>query len=147
MISHMITGAFLISLTVFIHALVLDRITAALAAVWPFVKRRFYHYWKIILMIATVLAVFCAHILEIWAWAGYFLYVKALPDLEAALYFSTVTFTTVGYGDLTLSQEWRLLGSFEAANGFMLFGWSTAYIFEIVSQLYRGELGRPAEKH
>ena len=59
--------------------------------------------------------------------------------LEAALYFSTSAFTTLGMGDVVLSDEWRLMGSIEAANGFLLFGWSTAFIFEVMSQLYRKE--------
>ena len=47
-----------------------------------------------------------------------------------------VTFTTLGYGDVLLDEEWRLLASFEAANGIIIFGWTTAIIIAIVQQQY-----------
>jgi voltage-gated potassium channel Kch len=62
--------------------------------------------------------------------------VGALSSLEEALYFSMVTFTTLGYGDVTLSDRWRLLASFEAANGTIMFGWTTALIMAVVHKLY-----------
>lgn len=92
-------------------------------------------------MVFTVLVVFLSHIVQIWLWALLFLYLEPniLHNLETALYFSTSSFTTVGFGDVFLDEEWRLLSSFEAANGFILFGWSTAFIFEIISKLYKDE--------
>ena len=68
-------------------------------------------------------------------WAGVYLMVGAISGLEPALYFSTVTFTTLGYGDITLNESWRLLGSFEAANGVIMFGWTTALIFAFVQRV------------
>ena len=92
-------------------------------------------------MVITVLGVFLTHIVQIWIWALLFYYLEpnTLPTFEAALYFSTSSFTTVGFGDVYLDENWRLLSSFEAANGFILFGWSTAFIFEILSKLYKDE--------
>jgi len=78
---------------------------------------------------------FFAALLEVSIWAAVYLLVGAMPALEPALYFSTVTFTTLGYGDLTLSESWRLLGSFEAANGIILIGWTTALIFAFVHRM------------
>jgi voltage-gated potassium channel Kch len=60
----------------------------------------------------------------------------ALPSFEEALYFSTVTFTTVGYGDIILGREWRQLATFEAANGWIIFGWATALIMTVIQRLY-----------
>jgi voltage-gated potassium channel Kch len=59
-----------------------------------------------------------------------------LPSFEEALYFSTVTFTTVGYGDIVLSREWRQLATFEAVNGWIIFGWATALIMAVIQRLY-----------
>ena len=56
----------------------------------------------------------------------------AVAGLEPALYFALVAFTTVGFGDMTLTVDWRLLSALIAANGFLLFGWSTAYMVELV---------------
>ena len=59
----------------------------------------------------------------------------AIPDLETALYFSTASFTTIGYGDVVLGPDWRLIGAIEGANGLLLFGWSTAFLTTTTSQL------------
>jgi hypothetical protein len=79
---------------------------------------------------------FLAMIVEVWLWAGLYLVIGALETLEEALYFSTVTFSTLGYGDVVLDNSWRLLGSFEAANGLFLFGWSTALVFAVIQRLH-----------
>jgi voltage-gated potassium channel Kch len=83
-----------------------------------------------------VLWLFLATVLEVWAWALLYVVVGALEDFQTALYFSTVTFTTLGYGDVILDKEWRLLASFEAANGLFLFGWSTALVFAVVQWVF-----------
>ena len=68
-----------------------------------------------------VLWLFLATIIEVWIWAALYRLLGALQSLEKAVYFSTVTFTTLGFGDITLDEEWRLLSSFEAANGLLMF--------------------------
>ena len=60
-----------------------------------------------------------------------------LPNLETALYFSTVTYTTLGYGDVVLTPPWRVLASLEAANGILLFGWTTAFLFMVVRRIWQ----------
>ena len=85
-----------------------------------------------------VLWLFLATIVEVWTWALLYLALGALGSLEQAVYFSTVTFTTLGFGDITLDETWRLLSSFEAANGLLMFGWSTALIFAAVQWVYAG---------
>jgi hypothetical protein len=65
---------------------------------------------------------------EIVIWAVAFIWTGALPDWETALYFSTATFSTLGFGDVVVGKNWRLFGSFEGVNGFLLIGWSTAYL-------------------
>lgn len=88
------------------------------------------------MLIATlVLLMFLASVLESFLWAGAYLHAGAIEGLEQALYFSIVTYTTLGYGDITLDQEWRLLASFEAANGIIMFGWTTALIVAFVQRL------------
>ena len=59
-----------------------------------------------------------------------------MPDLEKTLYFSMVTFTTLGYGEIVLGEQWRLLASFEAANGIIIFGWTTAIVVAAVQRVY-----------
>jgi hypothetical protein len=82
-----------------------------------------------------VVALFLASLVEAAIWAVTYMHLGALQTFEEALYFSIVTYTTLGFGDITLSEEWRLLCSFEAANGIILFGWSTALVYALVQRM------------
>ena len=75
------------------------------------------------------------HLAEISLWAGFYLWRNAMPDLRSALYFSAVTYTTTGYGDVVLAEGWRLLGAVEALTGILMCGWSTGFFFAVVSRL------------
>ena len=135
MLTQISIGAALIVATVIVHALSLELIFKAFIAVPTDVQVR----WRAAVFALVIVAVFVAHVIEIWIWAVFY-YSKAsiseIPTLESAVYFSTSSFTTVGFGDLVLSEEWRLLSSFEAINGMILFGWSTAFIFAVVRHVY-----------
>ncbi len=75
-----------------------------------------------------------------WLWAfAYLIFTDEFTNIEQAIYLSISSFTTVGFGDIVMSEKWRILSGVEAANGFILFGWSTAFIFEIIAQIYRRE--------
>jgi len=82
-----------------------------------------------------VLGLMLIHTVEVWLYAGVYLALGALHDLETAVYFSTVSFTTIGYGDVVLDQKWRLVGAIEGANGLLLFGWSTAFLFSVINRM------------
>lgn len=86
-------------------------------------------------IIMAAFGLFALHTVEIWAYAGLYQAVGAIPDFESALYFSTVTYSTLGYGDILLDSDWRILGAVEAANGLVLLGWSTAFFVSIISRL------------
>jgi hypothetical protein len=75
------------------------------------------------------------HVGEITAWAFTYALMDAMPDLQSALYFSAVTYTTTGYGDLVLPFRWRLVGAVEALTGILMCGWSTGFFFAVVSRL------------
>ena len=87
----------------------------------------------------VVLLLFTASLLEVVVWALTYISLNAVQGLEKAVYFSMVTFTTLGYGEIVLDERWRLLASFEAANGILLFGWSTAILIATVTRVYFGE--------
>lgn len=91
-----------------------------------------------------VLWLFLATVLEVWAWAVLYLLIGAAKTVEEAVYFSTTTFTTLGFGDITLDEQWRLLSSFEGANGLLMFGWSTALIFAAVQRVYEHDRTLPS---
>jgi len=76
------------------------------------------------------------HLVEITAWAAAYSWNGAIPDLSSALYFSAVTYTTTGYGDIVLPRPWRLDGAVEALTGILMCGWSTGFFFAILNRLY-----------
>jgi voltage-gated potassium channel Kch len=67
-------------------------------------------------------------------WALLFTGLGLLPDLETSFYFSGITFTSVGYGDVMLPTCWRLLSVGLAVNGLLMAGWSTALLVYIVQR-------------
>ena len=89
-------------------------------------------YW----VCGIVLLMFIVSLLEVLVWAVTYLTLNAIDGFEKALYFSMVTFTTLGYGEIVLDERWRLLASFEAANGIIMFGWSTAIVIAVVQRVY-----------
>lgn len=91
---------------------------------------------RLIFITRIVIIMFFASIVEAIVWALMFEYLGALDSFEDSLYFSIVTFTTLGYGDVILNESWRLLGAFEAAIGIIIFGWSTAVVMSAVTRTY-----------
>ncbi len=85
--------------------------------------------------LGTVLALIVLHGIEIWAFALLYLGLGAVPSLEESLYFSTISYSTVGYSDLHIAKDWRLLGAFESILGIILLGWSTAFFFRMLGRI------------
>lgn len=84
------------------------------------------------------------HLLEVGAWAMVYVWTGALADWQAALYFSAVTYTTTGYGDLTLPKDWQLVGGVEALTGILMCGWSTGFFVAVVGRMLRAD--KPVER-
>ena len=82
------------------------------------------------------------HLFEVSVWAFLYFWRGAITDLNAAFYFSAVTYTTTGYGDVVLPEEWWLVGGVEALTGILMCGWSTGFFFAVVSRMYRAETGK-----
>jgi len=86
----------------------------------------------IFVMIATVSFLMAAHFAEVFVWALAYAIVGAAPKGTDLVYFAFVNYTTLGYGDVTPVDRWQLLGPTTAMNGVLMFGWSTAVIFEVL---------------
>jgi hypothetical protein len=98
-------------------------------------------FWKnVAIMIVVTLVMAAAHLVEIVLWAIVFRASSGISTFEKAFYFSAQNYTTLGYGDIVLSDRWRLLGPLEAINGVLLFGLSTAVMFAALSRLVSGRL-------
>src|SRR5688500_17436230 len=91
-------------------------------------------------LIAVASFLLLLHLLESASWAVWHWLSGALPDLETALYFSLASYTTVGYGDVVLPAQSRLLGPIEAGVGILMFGWSTAILVAAIPRIYGGRL-------
>jgi hypothetical protein len=93
-----------------------------------------------VFILAAVLVVLL-HLVEICVWAGFYMWSDAFPDWKTAAYFSAVTYTTTGYGDLVLPDAWRLVGGIEALTGILMCGWSTAFFIALVGRVQRSRAG------
>ena len=89
----------------------------------------------LMLLIVASLGIIAIHSIEIWAYALAYWQLRAFADFEQALYFSTVTYSTIGYGDVTMPHQWRILGAIEGAAGIILLGWSTAFLVSMLTRL------------
>jgi Ion channel len=83
-------------------------------------------------MTATALILMLAHVAEVFVWSVAYAIANAAPDDANLVYFAFVNYTTLGYGDVTPLEKWRLLGPMTAMNGVLMFGWSTALMFEVL---------------
>jgi hypothetical protein len=127
MLANLLLGTALISATVVIHTFGLMAVTRGMGILTDVLRmhRRRSH---IVAMIVAVIGIFGVLTLEIWLWAACYYALGIGDSFETALYFSTATFATVGYGDIVAGADWRLLTALEGVNGFLLIGWSTAYL-------------------
>jgi magnesium-transporting ATPase (P-type) len=85
----------------------------------------------------VVLVLFAGHILQFATWAFVYMRLGEFTDFDTAFYFSTVSFTSLGYGDIVLTGRWRLLGGLEAANGVLMFGLSAGTILSVMNQIFK----------
>lgn len=85
--------------------------------------------------LGVVIAMLALHGIEIWLFALAYIALGAIPQLEPALYFSTISYSTVGYNDLHIAPSWRMLGAFESVLGIFLLGWSTAFFFRMIGRI------------
>lgn len=102
-----------------------NRTSHAVHAAWPSIR-------SVVVMMATVSILMTAHVAEIGIWALSYAALHAIQDRTEAFYFAFINYTTLGYGDILPVQRWRLLGPMSAMNGILLFGWSTAVIYDVL---------------
>jgi hypothetical protein len=135
MLEQIALGSMLVVITTGVHALctigviLALRLTHSNRVASRSVGRRF------VFLSALVLSLFLAVLGEVALWAVTYRVSGAITSLEPALYFSMVTFTTLGYGDVTLDANWRLLASLQAGNGTIIFGWTTAIIVAVLHRM------------
>lgn len=135
MMLNMAIAALLMVVTTAIHAsgmLLVVRVVLAKDAHSRY-RKKLMHLFSVA---GVVLLMFLISVVEVLVWSATYLWLGALEGIEQATYFSMVTFTTLGYGEIVLEEQWRLLASFEAANGIIMFGWTTAIVLAVVQRIY-----------
>lgn len=116
-----------------ILAVRLSRMDNGLRVVRRFVRPLYIPWFRVS---NIVLLMFVISVVEVALWAVAYQTLGAIEGFEPALYFSMVTFTTLGYGEIVLDPNWRLLASCEAAIGIIMFGWTTAIVIATVQRFY-----------
>ena len=91
----------------------------------------------LVVVVALVLTVFLLHFVEISLYALLYYAAHALPTAARALYFSIITYGTVGYDDTDMAGTWQLVAGVEGINGILLLGWSTAFLITTLSRISR----------
>jgi hypothetical protein len=135
MLSKLLLAFTLMALCVAIHA---TGLIAILRRVHGRLSRRIRGFWPSVWRLVRVAGwTILLHLAQILVWAVVYALGGAMKDFTTAAYFSAVTYTTTGYGDLVLPEEWRLLGGVEALTGILMCGLSTGMFFAVFSKIFR----------
>ena len=129
----------LVAVTVFVHVAGLTVLLMALRRWRATTLTRFWPISRLLIVMAWWL-ILC-HLVEISIWGFFYLWSECLPDAEAALYFSGVTYTSIGYDDLVLAKPWRVLAPIEGLTGVLMCGLSASIFFAFVYNLYQLRYG------
>jgi hypothetical protein len=127
MLVNLAFGVVAMAISVVVHTLGLIVVTHAMTRVTSRLRihgRRN----RVIAMVTIATGTFGVLFLQVAIWAAFYRVLGATDDMETALYFSAVTFSTLGYGDLVPHHEWRLFSALEGVVGLLMIGWSTAYL-------------------
>jgi hypothetical protein len=133
MLIQFMVGGIVCVCNITIHSLVMT-VVVSVARVSSTTKRSHPSLRLIITMIATVSILMAAHVLEVFVWSLAYSIVDAAPAGTNLVYFAFVNYATLGYGDVVPVEGWRLLGPITAMNGALMFGWSTAVIYEVLQK-------------
>ena len=83
----------------------------------------------------VVASIILIHFIEVWLFAFLYDYLRALPTFQDALYFSTISYSTIGYNDASIAEDWRMIAALEGMLGVILLGWSTAFLVRVLGKL------------
>lgn len=135
LLANLVVAGAMVTLTVFISFWGFQILTHLIRTGHPHLKPHESRGRASILVVLVVFGIFGIHTAQIWLYAALYLLLGELHVFEEALYFSTVTFASLGFGDIVLSERWRVLSAIEAANGVILFAWSTAFLIGVTTRL------------
>jgi voltage-gated potassium channel Kch len=136
MINELLLGLGLTGMTVPIHAFGAVFVVLPLAGIWTRVGKSGKTSAAVLPLTRLVSGLLLLHLFEMSIWAIAFAAIGVLPNFETSLYYSLMSYTTVGYGDVVPPAAWRLIGPIEAAVGVLMLGWSTGFVVAAVQRIY-----------
>lgn len=140
MIEQLAVATALVIATVLVHGLGLIILSRALQIERLVELHRHGHISVVregLVTLAVVMGLFLLHGIEIWIYAAFYLATGAFDTLQSALYFSTITYSTIGYDDEGMARAWQLVAAIEGINGVILLGWSTAFFVSLLGRIRR----------
>ena len=141
---QLLIGAAMIAVCVVIHGMglfTIQRILSGERMTERFERLRPLSVTGAVFTLIAVFAIIFIHFVEIWLFAFLYDYLGALHSFSEALYFSTISYATIGYSDASIHDEWRMVAALEGVVGIILLGWSTAFFVRILGRL-EGEDGK-----
>ena len=145
MFNEIITAAALVSVCLIIHLAGI-----LLMAEWLLQRREYLEHTAgrrhfAVMLVALFLGIMFLHLMQTSLWAVFYYTKNLFSDFETSLYFSMVSFTTIGYGDVLLPSKWRLLGVIEGFSGVLLCGVSTGFVFAVINAAFQFRLRRSSQ--
>jgi len=135
MLNEILVAAIIVAVCVLVHVVGLLLMAELLLIRRDRLEQRDARTHHAIIMILVFSGILVLHITETIVWAGFYYANSLFSDFETSLYFSLTSYTTIGYGDVLLRQEWRILGAIEGATGILMIGWSTAFLVSVLGKL------------
>lgn len=137
MLGQLILGGVVSLVNIAVHAMAMIVVVSTARRALKWKERHFLQLWLSAIMVATVAVLLATHLVEVLVWSLTYAVFDVAPPGKGTVYFALVNYTTLGYGDIVPVERWRLLGPMTAMNGILLFGWSTAVIYEVLREALR----------
>ena len=133
MLNQLIFATFMVLVMTIVHLVGLGLLTRVLRSHGRAMGR--FRILPLTVLLIAAVGIIAIHTVEIWTWAAIYLELGTFRNFEDALYFSTVTYASIGYGDLLLPHQWRIFGAIEGAAGIIMLGISTAYLVSLLTRV------------
>jgi hypothetical protein len=142
MLIQLALGAAIITLTIIVQVAILGSLSSFFGRIKHWTKNGIKIVRNAVVMVISVLWLVLGITINTWIWAFTLMLIGEFDKLENALYFAISSFTTLGYGDVLMSEQWRVLGALSAVNGLIVFGLNTAFLVELMISTW----GKPRNK-
>ncbi len=139
MLLQLIIGTITIIFIVIVSVELLEVFSKCIQKIKTYFEQHYYKLSRSIVIACSVLCVMFTMTFQVWIWAFVLQLTGALSGIEPSIYFALVCFTTLGFGDIILSEEWRILSAMIAANGLLMFSWGAAYLLDVFQTMKKNK--------